>query len=375
MISSFPVVFILFYILSCFLRSSSSHNLKENDFCATDGARCLKFKNCTYFKNLDIKLKASQLPFCGYDGVHPLFCCTKNLHALYGSVRELTKSAEMCSTYQFRICGKKYDRHIGGGTPAEPKELPFMALVGYGNKNDISWRCGGSIISTRYILSAAHCSETEDMGSAKWIRVGDLDTSTDKEDAKPQDFYIVTRYNHPEYHPPAKYNDIALYKVNKEIEFNQYVRPVCLHQYTSILTHKNIMAAGWGRLGFVGPQSSKLMKVELNLLPHNDCEKSTNKKELSEGIHLRSMLCVGYKKGERDTCPGDSGGPAYLPPSTLQLKRECFLYTQIGITSFGYQCGLPDYPGVYTNVANYLRWIEKIVWPDDTSDSPTIVWT
>ena len=32
--------------------------------------------------------------------------------------------------------------------------------------------------------------------------------------------------------------------------------------------------------------------------------------------------------------------------------------TQMGIVSYGTECGHPDYPGVYTRITSMLHWIE-----------------
>ncbi len=45
-----------------------------------------------------------------------------------------------------------------------------------------------------------------------------------------------------------------------------------------------------------------------------------------------------------DTCQGDSGGPLFA-----KLDGA---YRQIGITSFGFGCGAPGFPGVYSEVNN-----------------------
>ncbi|KAK9506529.1 hypothetical protein O3M35_008451 [Rhynocoris fuscipes] len=69
------------------------------------------------------------------------------------------------------------------------------------------------------------------------------------------------------------------------------------------------------------------------------------------------MVCAGEKEGGKDACSGDSGGPL-----VIRQDKRC-LKTQIGITSFGRDCGLPNMPGIYTRVSYYIPWIESIVWP------------
>lgn len=59
------------------------------------------------------------------------------------------------------------------------------------------------------------------------------------------------------------------------------------------------------------------------------------------------MMCAGFMNGGRDSCQGDSGGPF-----TIGNKV-------IGVVSFGKGCGVPNFPGVYTNVAAYRGWIDK----------------
>ena len=63
------------------------------------------------------------------------------------------------------------------------------------------------------------------------------------------------------------------------------------------------------------------------------------------------MMCAGLPEGGKDACGGDSGGPL------LVKRNEDPTWYQIGIVSHGYGCGLPDSPGIYTIVADYLDWI------------------
>ena len=64
-----------------------------------------------------------------------------------------------------------------------------------------------------------------------------------------------------------------------------------------------------------------------------------------------AMMCAAHDGG--DACRGDSGGPlAVLGPDTS--------YSQIGVVSWGKNCGAPQYPGVYARVTSFLDWIQEV---------------
>ncbi|KAF6207894.1 hypothetical protein GE061_016343 [Apolygus lucorum] len=266
-----------------------------------------------------------------------------------------------CVARKGPVKSKDLEMRITGGRMADPKKNTFMVLIGYGTKTNRQWLCGGSLVSERYVLTAAHCTEGGTLGKAKWARVGELDLSTRKDDARPQDKDIVEWILHPEYKEPAVYNDIALLKLDSDVSFDEWVSPICLHTSKS-LPGGPVTVAGWGRLDFASSTSPMLLEVEITLFNDTECVRlmgqSKDKMQFPRGIDTDTMICAGEIRGGKDACSGDSGGPLFF------AENDCST-TQVGVTSMGRDCGLPNTAGIYTNVRNYVPWIESIVWADD----------
>lgn len=256
------------------------------------------------------------------------------------------------------LCAINFGKLIVGGTKAEPKEFPHMAAIGFGRAPNINWKCGGSLISELYVLTAAHCTVSSDWGNAEWVRVGSTNLKHNNDGTKAQNFRIADKIRHPEYKKPIQYNDIGLLKLRTPVTFNAYVRPACLSLSDGLISEKAV-ATGWGVVDwFDNDGPNDLFKVTLPLVSYETCSKTyiDDKNKLPNGIIDAKQLCAG-KEG-KDTCQGDSGGPLMI-----YSQNERCMYDIIGVTSFGKVCGSIS-PGIYTKVYAYLSWIEKIVWPN-----------
>uniref|UniRef100_A0A224XHV2 Putative trypsin-like serine protease n=1 Tax=Panstrongylus lignarius TaxID=156445 RepID=A0A224XHV2_9HEMI len=383
-------------IMVSYSRAQWRRTLYENDLCKSGDNRwvCLRLSNCVTAQQA---IRAGQWPeTCTFHGTEPVVCCppaqgsatnpsTSTQPAATSpqptSQNLNSKAKQMCSKYseyvfreeeppillaanveeiktvKFDECVRSGEPLVVGGTDAMPKEFPHMAQIGYGESPRISWLCGGSLISERFVLSAAHCTKPNNRGPAKWARLGDLNTATDSDDAQTVIARIAERYDHPGYDAIKLYNDIALYKLERDVQLNHYLRPVCLD--VGDRSDKSAIATGWGHTEWGGRGSATLKKVSLNIVSTSRCNEtyaSSIGRQLPEGIVGSSMMCAGDEQG-KDTCQGDSGGPLQVA-----LSEPYCMFSQIGITSFGRACG-SNIPGVYTRVSNYISWIEKIVWP------------
>ncbi|EDV92711.1 GH18680 [Drosophila grimshawi] len=249
---------------------------------------------------------------------------------------------------------RRYSPLIVGGKPADPKEFPPMARLGHRQEGNTAWFCGGTLISNRFVLTAAHCFDSED-GDVNVVRLGDLDFDSDKDDAAPKDYAVADNIRHPNFTSTELYNDIALVKLAEDVRFDQYKHPACMPFETG-QNMDSFIAIGWGSTRLAGQSWSQLLKVKLDRIGDEVCRRVIEESDdYPLGFETSTQMCVGSSES-KDTCNGDSGGPILV----YHKDYPC-MYHIMGITSAGIACGTPKIPSVYTRVHHYLDWIMTVM--------------
>lgn len=135
--------------------------------------------------------------------------------------------------------------------------------------------------------------------------MGDYILDRTDDDAQPLQVNIAEIIIHPQFKASSKYYDICLLRLERNIRFNQYMRPACLPDTFSTNTHKAIVA-GWGKTGYRDGASNVLMKVVLELFTQRECTEAYQKEsrgtQLAQGIVEETQFCAGSHTEKKDAC-------------------------------------------------------------------------
>lgn len=180
---------------------------------------------------------------------------------------------------------------------------------------------------------------------------------------------------HKEYDPSSKnkHNDIALLRLARYVNYGDFIHPICMpwvvnrRLQRTLPTGTNMTVVGWGKtlqgkclfkyesryilnifytFNSLGIKSDTKQKLHVRIYDRQECVRKFGENNVEI---TNSHLCAGGVEDE-DSCMGDSGGP-------LSRRVEGSWILE-GIVSFGYKCGLKDWPGVYTHVLQYKSWIK-----------------
>ncbi|CAH2095577.1 unnamed protein product [Euphydryas editha] len=255
---------------------------------------------------------------------------------------------------------------VVGGIDAKLGDFPWMALLGYQGRrgSDTRWLCGGSLITSHHVMTAAHCIHNHET-DLYVVRLGELDLAREDDGAIPVDVLIKYKIKHEGYNPKSFTNDIGLLILQQDVQFSSLIRPICIPTNSELraksFENYNPIIAGWGNTEFRGPSATHLQVLQLPVVGNDFCAKAYS--EYKAQVIDERVLCAGYKHGGKDACQGDSGGPLMQPIYYPQNLTTYFF--QIGVISYGKRCAEAGFPGVYTRVTNFVPWLQQNVLGHD----------
>uniref|UniRef100_A0ABI7WKK8 Peptidase S1 domain-containing protein n=1 Tax=Felis catus TaxID=9685 RepID=A0ABI7WKK8_FELCA len=225
-----------------------------------------------------------------------------------------TQGAEASS-----VCGRpRMLNRMVGGQDALEGEWPWQVSI----QRNGSHFCGGSLITERWVLTAAHCFSNTSETSLYRVLLGV------RQLVKPGPHAVYARVkrveSNPLYQGMASSADVALVELEAPVTFSNYILPVCMPDPSVVFeAGMNCWVTGWGSPSeedrLPNPRVLQKLAVPIidtpmcNLLYSKDAESGFQPKTIKD-----DMLCAGFAEGKKDACKvGAAVGPAGAEPCSL----------------------------------------------------------
>uniref|UniRef100_A0A2M4BSE5 CLIP domain-containing serine protease n=1 Tax=Anopheles marajoara TaxID=58244 RepID=A0A2M4BSE5_9DIPT len=294
---------------------------------------------------------------CTLDGVERSICCRPT---------EIVNRRPLLP----EECGDSTHLKLSGAKETMPFAYPWMVVLQYTKNGVLDDKCGGSLISNRYVLTAAHCVQGRDGWMLTKVRLGEQDRS------KPIDCIVYSNNEkvcadppvavaiesaivYPQYNPSTFLHDIALIRMAHDVAFTDSIQPICLpvRQDVRDLELPRYIVTGWGITENKVP-SEALMQALVKPVPIPVCQQKFTEHGFSVNLSEKYHMCAGGQNNV-DACRGDSGGPLAFVVRPLNGQ-----FVQYGIVAAGANdCGRTTVPGIYTRVSSYMDWIIRSMRP------------
>jgi len=246
---------------------------------------------------------------------------------------------------------------IVGGVATERHEYPWQVGLYLGSFQDRIF-CGGSILSSMTILTAAHC--TVWMTAQERFNLKVMVSQTRGLVSNLDQHIKVCNINEAPYDSVTQDNDFAILTLCTPIKFHPSAQPICLPSLSG-KEYEGVQAttSGWGDTDAddqIEVWAEELMEANVTTIPNSVCKEYYNQNgprpSTANNVITENNICAMMEG--KDACMADSGGP-------LVVQEPCGHFAVVGVVSWGEGCANPLFPGVYARVTQKLDWIEGLM--------------
>lgn len=263
-------------------------------------------------------------------------------------------------------CGRVDPQHditwlVLGGQEVQRGQWPWLAAIHVYQQTALNFRCGGNLISSKLVISAAHCFKGRE---SMQFNTEDIVVSLGQHnirrlhDSRTISMGLESLNVHPEFlkDPKGSYDaDIAVLVLERAVTFSEFIRPVCLWSGNTDETEvfgKTGVIVGWGKdeTGHLVTKAPK--RASVPIVSHMECIRSS---DTFLRITSARTLCGGAKN-DSGPCNGDSGGGLILFQNGVwQLRGIISVALADPVTGM---CNLKQFV-VFTDVAKFIPWINS----------------
>lgn len=366
---------------------------------------CLPLESCMPLRE-QVRRKEFP-PLCDLRGTTPYACCparlfrqgSHHIHAAETTTAQpeedmpreaLNRAIRMTQIVleNNRYCGRTPKSFLGqtfrttptvlGGRSVNLGKYPFAVAIYRNEVNILNYWCGGTLITSRVVLSAAHCFAYSLNGTKYIARIGGVNIS-DTSNTTFVQRNVASVLVHPDYNDRRHYNDVALLLLDTQARQRGVSQPfACLPDADSAPTVQGIATVlGWGHNSFGGTLQTVLQEAQVPLVDNAACDRAYHSlgsydREFPQGINEQFVCAGNITVGGVDACQQDSGGPLVVNVDRLGQTY----YELVGVVSFGVGCGSAAYPGVYASVSHFMHWILNAtasIVPEDAYEGTNFV--
>lgn len=240
-----------------------------------------------------------------------------------------------------------------------------MAAYYHNGRGQSGFICGGSLVSARIVVTAAHCIQYKREAEIK--KPEDASFFIGKyniESFDGEDNFVVSGVTQLVLHPEWNYlddhfdADIAVAILVKTLTWTKFVKPICLWTYTTSyrdIVGRKAIIAGWGKTEFNALSTNRPKWASIDVVDERTCIWSN---AAFTNLISDRTFCAGDLKNNVGPCSGDSGGG-------LMVEQNGKWYLR-GIISSSFfdrihsTCDTSSY-AVFTDATQYTDWLKGII--------------